>query len=86
MNGRGNRADTHQKPKGPRKPAMRAVVWLQILVVLCLLGYSTYSLSKGDFEQAFLPYPVLIIYYLLFARSNVKTTSSRESQDQNIRY
>jgi hypothetical protein len=65
---------------------MRAIVWLQILIILCRLGYSTYSLFEGNFEQAFLPYPVLIIYYLLFARRKVMNTSPTESQDHRIRY
>jgi len=65
---------------------MRVVVWLQILIILCFLGYSTYSLFKGDFEQAFLPYPILIIFYLLLVRSKAKSTSSTEDQDHSIRY
>ena len=65
---------------------MRAVVWLQILIILCFLGYSTYSLFKGDFEQALLPYPILIIYYLLFARSKIKNSPSTENQDHSVRH
>jgi hypothetical protein len=64
---------------------MRAIVWLHILIVFLLFGYSTYSLFKGDFEQALLPYPILIIYYLLFARGRIKTTSSEESEDHSIK-
>ena len=74
------------RPLGTQKAIMRAVVWLHIFIILCFLGYSTYSLFKGDFEQALLPYPALIIFYLLFVRSRVRTTSSTENQDDTIRY
>jgi hypothetical protein len=63
---------------------MRALAWLHILIVFSLLGYSTYSLFNGDFEQALLPYPILILYYLVFARAKTKTTSSGASQDHSI--
>jgi len=65
---------------------MRVLAWLHILIILCFVGYSTYSLFRGHFEQAFLPYPILIIYYLLFVRRKTKATSSTESQDNSGRY
>ena len=65
---------------------MRAVVWLQIFIISILLGYSTYSLFKGNFEQAFLPYPILIIYYLLLGRRKVENTTPTKGQDNNITY
>ncbi|OEU47148.1 MAG: hypothetical protein BA861_06700 [Desulfobacterales bacterium S3730MH5] len=66
---------------GAGKAMRHAVAWLQIVIVVCLLGYSIQCLFKGDFEQACLPYPVLIIYYLVFARSKAGCTSGAESQD-----
>lgn len=60
---------------------IRAVVWVHILIILCCVGYSTYSLFKGDFEQAFLPYPILIMYYLIFSRRKIKRTISIETHD-----
>jgi len=74
------------KSKGTTRAMTRAVAWLQILIILCFVGYSTYSLFKGHFEQAFLPYPILIIYYLLFARRKTKATSSTESKDNSMKY
>jgi hypothetical protein len=59
----------------------RAMAWFHIVVILLSVGYSTYALFKGDFEQAFLPYPILILYYLIFARSFGKTSSSDQSYD-----
>jgi hypothetical protein len=37
---------------------------IQIVFFLLLIGYSTYSLFKGDFEQAILPFPILALYYV----------------------
>ncbi len=73
-----------RRPEERCKALMRVIAYLHILIVCSLFGYSTYSLFRGDFEQAFLPYPILILYYLLFARSKVKTTSSPKSQDGGI--
>ncbi len=64
----------------------RVFVWAQILFVLCCLGYSTYSFFKGDFERAFLPYPILILYYLLFSRRKIKRAPSSEEEDTTIGY
>ena len=63
---------------------MRAVVWLQIFIISILLGYSTYSLFKGNFEQALLPYPILIIYYLLLGRRKIEDTTPTKGRDHSI--
>jgi hypothetical protein len=63
---------------------IRVAAWVQILFVLGCVGYSTYWLFQGDFEQAFLPYPILILYYLLFARRKMKKTPPSEGQDTNV--
>jgi hypothetical protein len=75
-----------ETPRGRRAVLMRAVVWIQIVIIVGLIGYSTYSLFQGDFEQALLPYPILILYYLFFARRKTKATSSTESQNHEARY
>jgi hypothetical protein len=64
----------------------RVLVWVQILFILCCLGYSTYSLFQGDFEQAFLPYPILILYYLLFSRRKIKRAPLSEEEDTTVGY
>jgi hypothetical protein len=64
----------------------RVLVWVQILFILACLGYSTYSLFQGDFEQAFLPYPILILYYLLFSRRKIKRAPSSEEEDTTVGY
>jgi len=63
---------------------IRVVAWIQILFILGCVGYSTYWLFLGDFEQAFLPYPILILYYLLFSRRKMKKTPPTEGEDTNV--
>ncbi|MBW1741870.1 MAG: hypothetical protein JRJ47_00370 [Deltaproteobacteria bacterium] len=65
---------------------MRTVAWMQILVILFIIGYSTYALFQGDFERALLPYPILVLYYLLFARKKTKEIPSAESYDHQDKY
>lgn len=60
---------------------MRALVWGQILFVLSCVGYSTYCLFQGDFEQAFIPYPVLILYYLVFLKKKRKRPPSSQEDE-----
>lgn len=55
---------------------VRMLAWLQIAFVLGCIAYSTYFMFQGDFERAFLPYPVLILYYLLFLRKKGKKPSA----------
>jgi hypothetical protein len=62
---------------------MRVVIWGQIFIVLTCVGYSTYSLFRGHFDQALLPYPLLILYYLICNRNRIKRSSS--SQDHTER-
>ena len=65
---------------------MRALIWVHILIILGLIGYSTYFLFKGDFEQALLTYPILILYYLVFARRSIQgPSSSSEEDDGSVR-
>jgi hypothetical protein len=63
---------------------IRAVVWVQILVVLSCVGYSTYSLFLGNFDQALLPYPILILYYVFFCRRRIKNPDASEGQDSTV--
>jgi len=63
---------------------IRVVAWIQIFFVLGCVAYSTYWLFQGDFEQAFLPYPILILYYLVFARRKMKKGPPTEGEDANV--
>jgi len=62
----------------------RAVVWFQILFVLSCVGYSTYSLFGGHFDQALLPFPILILYYLLLCRRKTRGANVSEGQDSTL--
>jgi hypothetical protein len=57
---------------------IRIVAWLQILLVLGCVGYSTYYMFQGDFEKALLPYPILILYYLIFMRKRPEQAPSQQ--------
>lgn len=59
---------------------LRVAAWGQLLFILGCIGYSTYALYMGDFEQAFLPYPILILYYLIFARKKISEEGSKEEE------
>jgi hypothetical protein len=50
------------------KALLRVLAYAQIVFVCGCIFFSTYSFFVGRFEQAFLPYPVLILIYLLFLR------------------
>jgi hypothetical protein len=63
---------------------IRAVVWAQVLFILSCVGYSTYCLFQGDFEKGLLPYPVLILYYLIFSRRKIKKTQPSEGQEPRV--
>lgn len=59
------------------KPA--AIV--QIIVVALLLTYSTVHLFLGNFEKAFSPFPLLILYYIfVLARQKRRARSDDEEQ------
>lgn len=64
-----------------RKPMIRTVAWIQILIVFGCVGYSTYYMFQGDFERAFLPYPILILYYLVFLRKKAGKVSDSPEDD-----
>jgi hypothetical protein len=60
----------------------RFAVWGQLVFILGCIGYSTYALFKGDFEQALLPYPVLILYYLIFVGKRVTGKNHTKDRDR----
>jgi hypothetical protein len=62
---------------------IRVVAWLQILFVLGCIGYSTYFMFQGNFQQALLPYPILVLYYLIFLRKRAKGISSPPANGPN---
>ena len=60
------------------KPA--AIV--QIIVVAALLTYSTVHLFLGNFEKAFSPFPLLILYYV-FVLARQKRRARYDDEDES---
>jgi hypothetical protein len=61
------------------KALLRVLVYAQIVFVCGCIVFSTYSFFVGRFEQAFLPYPVLILIYLLFLRRTRRLKAGSEN-------
>jgi hypothetical protein len=70
-----------ETPQGYATTLMRALIWVHIFLILTLVGFSTYSLFKGNFEAALWPSPVLILYYIIFVRRGSREYSSVEEDD-----
>ena len=62
---------------------VRVVAWLQIVFVVGCIGYSTYFMFQGNFDKAILPYPVLVLYYLVFLRKREKLKRDEKRIDAN---
>ena len=62
---------------------IRILAYAQICLVCGCILFSTYSFFYGRFEQAFLPYPVLILYYLFFLRKNRSRQVASQTQDSS---
>lgn len=63
------------------KTLERILAYTQLCFVCGCILFSTYSLFVGRFQQAFLPYPVLIIIYLLFLRRTRRLNRPPEATD-----
>lgn len=60
----------------------RTAAAIQILIVLLIVGYGTYNLYLGNFEQSFATLPFLIGYYLLVVAWQRKARErDRENDD-----
>jgi hypothetical protein len=42
----------------------RVAAAIQIIIILCIIGYGTFHLFKGNFEVSVATVPLLIGYYL----------------------
>jgi|GEM_PF-2825600 len=65
------------------KTLIRFLAYTQICFVCGCILFSTYSFFNGRFEQAFLPYPVLILYYLLFLRKSRDRQATSDNPDSS---
>ncbi len=53
-----------------------------IVILFFLIGYSTYSFFKGDFERGFLPFPLLAVCYVFIVsrrRAHFEADSDEDS-------
>lgn len=67
------------------KAVTRILAYVQICLVCGCIFYSTYAFFNGRFEQAFLPYPVLILYYLFFLRKTRSRQATCDSPDPSAK-
>jgi hypothetical protein len=54
---------------------------IQIIIILAIVGLSTYYFFKGNFEVGLSFLPFLMLYYI-FVTARRKRAESRESRDQ----
>lgn len=45
-------------------PMRRIAALIQVIVIILLVGFSTWQLFLGNFEAAFATLPLLIVYYV----------------------
>jgi hypothetical protein len=54
---------------------------LQLLVILSIVGFSTYQLFQGRFEVSLSLLPVLLVYYVFITARRKKHSSLEEKKD-----
>ena len=57
----------------------KAAAIVQIIIVLFIVGYGTYNLFLGNFEQSMTTLPLLVVYYV-FMVARQKRSQSEEEQ------
>jgi hypothetical protein len=56
--------------------------WIQVIIVLLVVGYGTWQLFKGQFAQSFATLPFLFAYYVfVIARLKRKQFQTPEDPD-----
>jgi amino acid transporter len=61
----------------------KAAAVIQILIVLLIVGYGTYNLFLGNFEQSMITMPFLVIYYVFVVVRQKRTQSELEKRLKN---
>jgi integral membrane sensor domain MASE1 len=56
----------------------RAAAVVQIVIILLIVGYGTYNLFLGNFEQSMATLPLLMIYYVFVVVRHKRTQSKTE--------
>jgi hypothetical protein len=47
----------------------RILALIQIIIIILIVGFSTWQLYLGNFELAFVGFPFLIVYYVFIIAS-----------------
>jgi amino acid permease len=56
---------------------------IQIVLIVLVVGYGTFHLFQGNFEQTYLTFPLLILYWVFFvARKRRAEMDERQEQDE----
>jgi hypothetical protein len=58
---------------------------IQLIMVLLIVGYGTYNLYTGNFEQSMLTLPLLLVYYIFVVVGQKRAQSEEEKQSQDDR-
>jgi hypothetical protein len=53
---------------------------IQLITVLLVVGYGTYNLFTGNFEQSILTLPLLVVYYLFVVVRQKRVPSDGEKE------
>jgi hypothetical protein len=56
----------------------KAAAIIQIIIVLFIVGYGTYNLFLGNFEQSMTTLPLLVVYYVFMVARQKKTQTDTE--------
>jgi hypothetical protein len=58
--------------------------WIQVVIVLLVVGYGTWQLFKGRFAESFATLPFLFAYYVfVIARLRKKQVQTPEDPDDS---
>jgi len=62
------------------KPMKVISAWIQVIFVLLIVGYGTWQLFEGHFQESFSTLPILFAYYV-FVVGRLKRRQDRSIQD-----
>jgi hypothetical protein len=60
----------------------KAAAVVQIVIVLLIVGYGTYNLFIGNFEQSMTTLPLLVVYYVFMVARQKKTHTDTEQHSR----
>jgi hypothetical protein len=72
----------HPRGRGGKQgcPMKLFAAWIQVMVVLLVVGYGTWQLFEGNFAQSFATLPFLFAYYI-FVVVRHKRNQYRSDED-----